>query len=61
MYGGRHTLVLFAVEDGGRLGAYAQSFLHSLVERAESQGRRSRVPSRDPRGHVLRGDGATYG
>jgi hypothetical protein len=34
IHGGLHTLVPFAVEDGGRLGAHAQAFLRSLVERA---------------------------
>jgi hypothetical protein len=29
IHGGLHTLVPFAVEDGGRLGAHAQSFLRS--------------------------------
>ena len=33
IYGGRHTLIPFAVEDGGRLGAHAHAFLHTLAER----------------------------
>ncbi len=28
IYGGLHTLIPFAVEDGRRLGAHAQAFLH---------------------------------
>ncbi len=59
IHGGRHTLIPFAVEDGGRLGAHAQSFLHSLAERAVRQGRRSRPQLRDPGGNILRSDGAT--
>jgi hypothetical protein len=35
-HGGRLTLVPFAVDDGGRLGAHAESFLHSLAKRAVS-------------------------
>ncbi len=59
IHGGLHTLVPFAVEDGGRLGAHAQSFLRSLAERAVQAGRRSRPPQRDPCGSVVRSDGAT--
>jgi hypothetical protein len=59
IHGGRHTLVPFAVEDGGRLGAHAQSFLRTLAERAVRQGRMSRAPSRDLNGAILRSDGAT--
>jgi len=34
-HGGRHTLVPFAAEDGGRLsGAHAHSFLQSLTKKA---------------------------
>ncbi len=44
IHGGLHTLVPFAVEDGGRLGAHAQAFLRILAERAVRQGRRSRPP-----------------
>ncbi len=58
-HGGLHTLVPFAVEDGGRLGAHAQAFLRALAERAVAQGRMSRPPLRDPSGCVVRGDGAT--
>jgi len=47
-HGGRHILVSFAVEGGGRLGAHAQSFLYSLEERVVSLGRRSRAPFRYP-------------
>jgi len=50
IHGGRHTLVQFAVEDGGWLGA------HALSVRAVRKGRRSRNPSRDPRGGI-RSDG----
>jgi len=57
--GGRHTLVPFAVEDGGRLGAYAHAFLRSLAERIVRQGRRSCAQARNPGGMVLRSDGAT--
>jgi len=56
----KHTLVPFAVEDGGRLGAHAQAFLRTLAERVVQHGRRSRAPSRDPSGMVLRIDGATH-
>jgi len=59
IHGGLHTLVPFAVEDGGRLGAHAQSFMRSLAERAVRAGRRSRPPQRDPCGSVVRSDGAT--
>ena len=59
IHGGLHTLVPFAVEDGGRLGAHAQAFLRSLAERAVRQGRRSRPAMRDPSGAVVRSDGAT--
>ncbi len=60
MHGGLHTLVPFAVEDGGRLGAHAQSFLRSLAERAVRASRRSRPPQHDPCGSVVRSDGATH-
>jgi hypothetical protein len=60
IHGGLHTLIPFAVEDGGRLGAHAQAFLHSLAKRAVRQGRRSRAQLRDPGGNVSRGDGATH-
>ena len=50
IHGGRHTLVPFAVEDGGRLGAHAQAFLRSLAELALRQGRRSRAQARGPVG-----------
>ena len=59
IHGGLHTLVLFAVEDGGRLGAHAQAFLCTLAERAIRQGRRSHAQLRDPGRDVLRNDGAT--
>jgi len=59
IHGGMHTLIPFAVEDGGRLGAHAQAFLRSLAERAVRQGRRSRPAMRDPSGAVVRSDGAT--
>ncbi len=59
IHGGLHTLIPFAVEDGERLGAHDQTFLHTLAERAVSQGRRSRAQLRDPGGNVSRGDGAT--
>ena len=59
IHGGLHTLVPFAVEDGGRLGAHAHAFLRALAERAVEQGRMSRPPVRDPSGSVVRGDGAT--
>jgi hypothetical protein len=58
-HGGRHTLVPFAVEDGGRLGAHAQTFLRSLAEHVVRQCR-SRAHARDPNGTVLRSDGATH-
>ena len=59
VHGGLHTLVPFAVEDGGRLGAPAQAFLRSLAERVVCQGRRCRPSALDPSGNVVRGDGAT--
>ena len=34
IHGGRHTLIPFAVDDGGRLGAHAHAFLHTLAEQA---------------------------
>jgi len=60
IHGGLHTLIPFAVDDGGRLGAHAQTFLHSLAERAVRQGRRSRAQLRDPGENISRGDGATH-
>jgi hypothetical protein len=57
--GGKHTLVPFAIEDGVRLGAHAQAFLHTLAKRVVRHGRRSRAPSSDPSGSVLRSDRAT--
>jgi len=59
IHGGLHTLIPFAVEDGGRLGAHAQAFLCTLAERAVRQGWRSRAQLRGPGGNVLRSDGAT--
>ncbi len=53
IHGGLHTLVPFAVEDVGRLGAHAQAFLRTLAER-------SRPPSRDPSGNVVRSDGVAH-
>ena len=41
IHGRRHTLVPFAVEDGGKLGAHAHALLRSLAERAVRQGPRS--------------------
>ena len=58
--GGRHILVPFAVEDGGQLGAHAQSFLRALAERAVHQGHRSRRASCDPNGVILRSDGGSH-
>ena len=52
-------MVPFAIEDCGRLGAHAQAFLRTLVERVVRQGRRSRAPLRDPSRSVLRSDGVT--
>jgi hypothetical protein len=59
VHGGLHTLVPFAVEDGGRMGAHAHSFLRTLAERNVRHGRKSRLSSLDPSGIVVRGDGAT--
>jgi hypothetical protein len=59
IHGGKHTLVSFAIEDGGRLGTHAQAFLRRLVERVVRQGRRRRAPSRDLSGIVLNSDEAT--
>jgi hypothetical protein len=39
IYGGPHILVLFAIEDGGRLGAHAQALLRALAIAALSKGR----------------------
>jgi hypothetical protein len=47
IHGGKHTLVPFDIEDGGCMGAHAQTFLRTLVGRAIRHGRRSRAPSRD--------------
>ena len=60
IHGGLHTLVPFAVEDGGRLGAHAQAFLRTLAERTIRQGRKSRPSSLDPSGIVVHGAGATH-
>jgi len=60
IHGVQHTLVPFAAKDGGRLGAHALFFLHSLAERALGQGRRSKPASRDLNGDVCRIDGATH-
>jgi len=51
---------LFALEDGGRLGAHAHAFLRSLAGRVFHHGRRSRSPACDPSGNILRSDGATH-
>jgi len=59
IHGGIHTLVPFADEDGGRLGAHTHAFLRSLAERDVRQDRRSRSPARDLGGSILRSDGAT--
>ena len=53
IHGGRHTLVLSAVEDGGRPGAHAHFFMRTLAERAVRQGRNSCTPSRDLNGAIL--------
>jgi len=37
--GGQHVLVLFAMEDGGRLGAHAEALLRALAIAAISKGR----------------------
>ena len=60
IHDGMHTLVPFAVEDGIRLGAHTQVFLCSLAERAVRHGRRSRSPTREPKGNILRSDGVTH-
>ena len=39
VHGGPHILVLFAIEDGGRLGAHAQALLRSLASAALAKGR----------------------
>ena len=59
IHGGRHTLVYFALNDGGRLGAHAHFFLRALAERAVSQGRKSRPTTCDPNGVILCSDGAS--
>jgi len=59
IHGGEHTLVSFAIEDGGRMGAHAHAFIGTLAERDVQPGRRSRALARDPGGSVLRSDGAT--
>ena len=37
-WGGRHTLVPFAVEEGGRMGAHALALLRQLAERGVASG-----------------------
>jgi len=60
IHGEEHTLVPFiTIEDGGCMGAHAQAFLRTLAKRVVRQGRRSRAPSRDRGGSVLRSDWAT--
>jgi len=60
IHGGRHTLVAFAVEDGGRLRAHAQTFLRALAKRAVSHGCRSHSATCDPNGVIMRNDGASH-
>ena len=38
-YGGQHTLVPFAIEDGGRIGAHGQALLRMLAEYAVAKGK----------------------
>ena len=38
-YGGRHTFVPFAMEDGGRIGAHGQAVLRMLDEHAVAKGK----------------------
>ncbi len=59
IHGGETHLGIICDRGGGRLGAHAQAFLRTLVERVVRQGRRSRAPTRDPSGIVLHSDGAT--
>jgi len=39
IHGGPHILVTFAIEDGGRLGAYAHALLRALATSALAKGR----------------------
>ena len=47
IHGGPHVLVRFALEDGGRLGAHAQSLLRSFATLAIEKGRRPPHAYRD--------------
>ena len=44
---GNHTLVPFAMEDGGRIGAHGQAVLRMLVEYAVAKGKMPSLPARD--------------
>ena len=45
-HGGRHTLVPFAMEDGGRIGAHGQATLSMLVGYAVAKGKLPPLPAR---------------
>ncbi len=45
-HGGRHTLVPFAMEVGGRIGAHSQAVLRMLVEYAVAKGKLPSLPAR---------------
>ena len=45
-HGGRHTLVPFAMEDGGRIGAHGQAVLRMLAEYAVAKGKMPSLPAR---------------
>ena len=46
-HGGRHTLVPFAMEDGGRIGAHGQVVHRMLAEYAVAKGKLPPLPARD--------------
>jgi len=45
-HGGQHTLVPFAMEDGGRIGAHGQAVLRMLAEYAVAKGKLPSLPAR---------------
>jgi hypothetical protein len=47
-HGGRHMMVPFAMEDGGRIGAHGHDALWMLAEYAVAKGRLPPMPERAP-------------